>query len=179
MTPRRSMRDTAHMPHDPAADRPRLNPDGPVPRGYRQFSRSAELAGIDLDAYARALWGWKLHRGAGLDVDASDTPLRVGTTVTVTLKLAGGLVRVPAPCRVTDVWDEDDRKGFAYETLPGHPEDGVESFVLTRPEAGGPIILTIRAVSRPASLAARIGGPLARVLQDRVTEKYLRALDSH
>ena len=29
---------------------------------------------------------------------------------------------VRAPCRVVYVVDEPDRRGFAYGTLPGHPE---------------------------------------------------------
>ena len=40
-----------------------------------------------------------------------------------------------APCRVVYVIDEPDIRGFAYGTLPGHPESGEERFVgAPRPE---------------------------------------------
>jgi uncharacterized protein (UPF0548 family) len=35
-----------------------------------------------------------------------------------------GPIRVP--CRVVYVLDEPERRGFAYGTLPGHPESGEE-----------------------------------------------------
>lgn len=38
--------------------------------------------------------------------------------------------------------DEPDRQGFAYGTLPGHPESGIEQFTLTR--------RYLRALSTPA-----------------------------
>jgi uncharacterized protein (UPF0548 family) len=58
--------------------------------------------------------------------------------------------------------------------LPGHPERGVESFVVQR-HADGSVVFTIQAVSRPASLLARIGGPLTRRAQLTMIDRYLRA----
>lgn len=64
--------------------------------------------------------------------------------------------------------------GFAYGTLPGHPERGEEAFVVER--AGIAATFSIVAFSRPAALAARLGGPIARGVQRRVTRAYLDAL---
>lgn len=71
--------------------------------------------------------------------------------------------------------DEDHRKGFAYGTLPGHPESGEEAFVVELGE-DGQVTFTISAFSRPASVLARLGGPLSRAIQRWVTGRYLRAV---
>ncbi|GAA4696164.1 DUF1990 domain-containing protein [Nocardioides conyzicola] len=80
------------------------------------------------------------------------------------------------PCRVAYVVAEPDRAGFAYGTLPGHPESGEERFLLTR-LSDGRITFTVTAFSRPATRLARAGGPLTRSIQDRVSRRYLRAAD--
>jgi uncharacterized protein (UPF0548 family) len=76
---------------------------------------------------------------------------------------------------VLRVIDEPDRAGFAYGTLPGHPEAGIEEFVLSRSPTGL-VRLDIDAVSRPATWYARLGAPLTRLVQARITRRYLRAL---
>jgi uncharacterized protein (UPF0548 family) len=40
------------------------------------------------------------------------------------------------------------------------------------------VVLTIRAFSRPARWWSRAAGPVARLVQRAVTERYLRALSS-
>jgi len=79
------------------------------------------------------------------------------------------------PARVVYVIDEPDRKGFAYGTLPGHPERGEESFVVER-SPDDSVWLTIRAFSRPSSRLYWAGYPLLRLLQAIFTERYKRAL---
>lgn len=74
------------------------------------------------------------------------------------------------------VVDEARLRGFAYGTLPGHPESGEERFVLQQ-HRDGRIELTIAAFSRPASALAKLGGPVSRKAQDVMTARYLRALD--
>jgi len=73
------------------------------------------------------------------------------------------------------VVDEPRRQGFAYGTLPGHPERGEESFIV---ELGDDdtVSLVITAFSRPASLLARATGPIAGLAQHNMTNRYLRAL---
>jgi uncharacterized protein (UPF0548 family) len=58
---------------------------------------------------------------------------------------------------VTYVLDEPRHKGFAYGTLPGHPERGEEAFALELHDDGA-VTFTITAFSRPASLLAKAGG---------------------
>jgi uncharacterized protein (UPF0548 family) len=115
-----------------------------------------------------------MHRRAGLKVDA-DGPVAEGRAAV--LRLGIGRLVVKAPVRVVHLVDEPRRQGFAYGTLPGHPECGEESFVVEQ-LADGRVILEITAFSRPASRLARLSGPAGRWVQRRITERYLRALSA-
>ena len=74
------------------------------------------------------------------------------------------------------VVEEPQRRGFTYGTLPGHPEAGEERFLLEHLNDGR-ILFTITAFSRPASTLAKLGGPISRVTQTFMTQRYLHALD--
>lgn len=146
----------------------------PPPDGYRVLRRQRVLRTGDLAAAADSLLHWKVHAGAGLHVAASSEEVRVGEVVVLTLGL--GRMGMRAPCRVVEVIDEPHRRGFVYGTLPGHPESGEESFVIERHD-DGTLVFTVEAVSRPASLLARLGGPVTRKVQSATADRYLRAVD--
>jgi len=108
-------------------------------------------------------------------VFASDgTPL-LAAGDTVLLRIPLGPVRFAAPARVVYVIDEPHRVGFAYGTLPGHPEDGEEAFVVDR-KGDGSVWITITAFSRPSSRWWWAVYPVLRVVQEYYTRRYLRAL---
>jgi uncharacterized protein (UPF0548 family) len=86
-----------------------------------------------------------------------------------------GPLYVAAPCQLVYVTDEADRFGFAYGSLPGHPERGEEAFHIRR-DADGAVMFDIVVFSRPADLLARIGSPIARAVQRRVTKGYLEGV---
>ena len=73
------------------------------------------------------------------------------------------------------VVDEPDRAGFAYGTLPGHPESGEELFAVEL-RTDGSVVATIYAFSRPARWYTRLGGPVARLAQRLMTRRYLAAM---
>ena len=148
--------------------------EGDAPAGYNRLNRSVTLRRRDFDGAARDLFEWRMHSRAGLRVQASDIPLSQDTVVLMRWGL--GPLSVKIPCRVLDVIDESRRRGFAYGTLPGHPEAGEERFVLEQLEDGR-ILFTITAYSRPASTLAKFGGPISRAAQNFMTQRYLRALD--
>jgi uncharacterized protein (UPF0548 family) len=85
------------------------------------------------------------------------------------------LSAIAAPCRVIDIVDEPGRWGFAYGTLPGHPEEGEEAFIASISD-DGTVVFAITAFSRPASSLMRISGPVARAVQRRVTLGYIRSI---
>jgi uncharacterized protein (UPF0548 family) len=94
------------------------------------------------------------------------------------MRLGFGPIGASIPCRVVYLIEEPDRHGFAYGTLPGHPEAGEELFLLERGDDGS-ASFTIRAFSRPATVLTRLGGPVARAVQRAMTGRYLRAIESH
>ena len=94
---------------------------------------------------------------------------------TVLLKWVLWPAKIPA--RVVYVIDEPDRKGFAYGTLPGHPERGEEAFVVER-RADDSVWLIIRAFSRPSSALFWAAYPALRMMQAIFTARYERALRS-
>jgi uncharacterized protein (UPF0548 family) len=148
---------------------------GTPPAGFRSFTRTATLVmGQDFSAAAQALLTWQMHARAGLKVAASSLDVRVDAVVV--LRVALGPLGLSVPCRVVYIVDEPDRQGFAYGTLPGHPESGEEAFVVQR-RANGQIDFVVTAFSRPASTLARLGGPVSRGLQHLMTARYLHALD--
>ncbi len=79
------------------------------------------------------------------------------------------------PVRVVYVIDEPDRKGFAYGTLPGHPERGEEAFVVER-RSDDSVWLVIRAFSRPSNAFFWAAYPALRIMQAIFTARYERAL---
>ena len=70
---------------------------------------------------------------------------------------------------------EPDRVGFAYGTLPGHPERGEELFAVSLGDDDH-VRLEVRAFSRPATWWVRLGAPVGRRVQDRITDRYVAAL---
>jgi len=140
--------------------------------GYHHLRRSRVLGETDFDTAVERLLTWQVHEGAGLQVAAS--PRRVDTGAVVELRLGIGRFGLRIPCRVAYVVDERDRAGFAYGTLPGHPEAGEELFLVER--GAGEVRFTVSAFSRPATLLAKAGGPASRRVQQVMAERYLRAI---
>ena len=79
------------------------------------------------------------------------------------------------PVRVIYVVNEPRKVGFAYGTLPGHPEDGEESWMVEQRDDGS-VWITVRAFSRPANGWWWAVYPALRLVQAYYTERYLRAL---
>lgn len=71
--------------------------------------------------------------------------------------------------------DESTRFGFAYGTLPAHPEQGEEAFHIER-DGEGSVRFLVTAFSRPRHPLARLGAPVARQIQLSVTRRYLAGL---
>ncbi len=145
--------------------------DAPPP-GSRVLRERATLGpGASFEATADALFGWAIHRGAGL-VIAPTGPAEVGATVVQAVRV--GPLWFAAPCRVVDVVREPDAAGFTYATLPHHPETGVETFrVLRDDRVSSGLAFEVHAVARHDFWGSRILPRIAHRVQDRVTRGYL------
>jgi len=139
-------------------------PDGTA--GYRSSSRSRYVGSGDAFArVAAGLMAWDVHREAGFRiVEAPEIAVVGGTFVA-----HAPLFPVTSRCEVTAVIDEPDRRGFTYRTLPGHPLDGEETFLVERQNGG--TVFTVSERSRPASMLTRLPG--ARWAQSRINDRYL------
>jgi uncharacterized protein (UPF0548 family) len=148
---------------------------GEQPRGYRHDRYEAKL-GIGRRTFLRATTGlqtWSSHQVPGIGVLPQATPIELGATVVVTLGTPW--LALAAPCRIVAVLDEPDRWGFAYGTLPGHPEQGEESFVVSI-DSDEEVKFRITAFSRPGGRLTRLAGPIGRSVQRAGTNGYVKAL---
>ncbi|WP_162605935.1 DUF1990 family protein [Jiangella aurantiaca] len=148
---------------------------GPLPPGYHH-ARVRERVGHGRAAFAAVVEGvvtFDLHRSIGLRVTTSQPRAAAGVRVTSTLGL-GPVRLLRIPCKVVWVLDEDRRGGYAYGTLPGHPERGEESFVVELDDHDD-VWFTVTAFSRAAAWYARLGGPLTRAAQAIATRRYVAA----
>ena len=148
-----------------------------LPSGYQHLERMRTVGrgAEDFNRAAEAVMTWGVQRGAGLRVDTACERATQGCTVTV--RLGVGPLAVSAPCVVVLTVDEPRRRGFAYGTLPGHPERGEELFLVEHRD-DDTVRLTIRAFSRPALWWSRASGPAGRLVQRAITARYLRALST-
>jgi len=131
--------------------------EGPLPPGYTTAERSA-VVGSDRAAFDRAVaavFDWRMQHSIGLRVRASGPPSEAGTVVVLT----AGFRRLgyDIPCRVVWARTDGDEQGFGYGSLPGHPESGEESFVVSR-HRDGEVVFTTRVFSRLASPLAGSAG---------------------
>lgn len=148
---------------------------GAMPAGYDHVTVSG-VVGRGADAFARARTGlsqWQTHTMRGVRVRPRGAPVVVGTTVVTALGVRA--VAVAAPCRVVVVVDDPQRFGFAYGTLPGHPETGEESFVATV-DPDGTVRLHVRAFSKPAGRLRRATGPATHMASLVMAHAYVRSL---
>ncbi len=67
------------------------------------------------------------------------------------------------------------RFGFAYGTLPGHPESGEEAFHVVL-ETDGTVTAEMVAFSRPADLPTLAVAPLGQQIQKSATRRYLEGI---
>lgn len=110
----------------------------------------------------------------------ADTPDgRAALEATIVQHFFFGPIALESAVRVVRLEDASEartrRVSLTWATLRGHPERGIETFSASlAPE--GEITITILARSRPGSIFVRLGSPLARRLQVRITGSSLRSL---
>ncbi len=144
-----------------------------VPPGHHRLRVEREI-GAGRQPFERAkaaIIDWAGHRRAGAILHPERPAIEVGNDVVLALRVWP--LWVTANCRIVEVIDEPDRFGFAYGTLPHHPESGEESFVVRRDPATDEVRLEVVAISRPTSLPAKLGGPIGRGFQRFMAGRYL------
>jgi uncharacterized protein (UPF0548 family) len=145
---------------------------GDLPDGYHHLSESAIIGRgrARFNTAAAAVMRWGMLRGAGARVTANTDVAEVGSVVIV------GLGPIRAPCRVVYVVDDQDRRGYAYGTLRGHPESGEELFSVRYDPSTEAVYAEVKAFSRHGTWWSRAAGPVTSLVQRVMTQRYLRAL---
>lgn len=107
---------------------------------------------------------------------------RLAPGVTVVQRVFMGPIGVESGVRVMDVFDEvgeagavGRRAGFSCGTLLGHPERGVERFMLVLHE--GQITFSLESRSELATWYARLVPPIARFFQHRAVAAAMRHVE--
>ena len=137
---------------------------------YRSSSRSRDVGDADaFDLVAEALLTWEVHRRTGFRIVSAPPRAVVGAEFVA----RAPFVPVTSHCEVTELIDSVGRVGFTYRTLPGHPLDGEETFLVER--HGDRTIFSVSERSRPARFVTRLPG--ARLIQARINERYLDAAE--
>ena len=141
-----------------------------LPAGFRRKVWTRRVDHNDFDAAKLAIQQWAGHASASINRFPQTPPIEWGQTLSLAIPV--GPIAVTAVSRIVDVVDAADRYGFTYSTLPHHPSDGEESFILDRSEDGSATI-TVTAVWKMNTLAGRICPPVTTFLQNRAIGQYL------
>lgn len=149
---------------------------GELPPGYHHLRLRREVGrgAADFHRLGEAVLGYRMQRGLGILRDTSRPAAEPDAEVTVRLGI--GPFGVRAPCRVVYVLREPDRIGFAYGTLPGHPECGEELFAVEYDRETETVFGVVTAFSRPAVRLTRLAGPLTVPVQWVIARCYLVVL---
>ncbi|HEX5106140.1 MAG TPA: DUF1990 domain-containing protein [Pirellulaceae bacterium] len=122
------------------------------------------------EAAKQAISNWRMFPQEVARVCWPEPP-QTGLVVGVLYKVWLLPVWILFPARVVWVMDEQvgeiHRFGFAYGTLPDHPERGEERFVVEWNDADDSVWYDLLAVSQPTHWLARIGYPYTRYEQAR------------
>lgn len=117
-----------------------------------------------------AVLAWEAQRSAWIDIHASAAVVAEGVVADQRIG------PISAPCRVVYVLDEPRRKGFAYGTLPGHPERGEERFAVTWDPQTDEVRAEVSSVSLPAALWL-LALPFLRVAQVFFVWRFLAGIE--
>ena len=117
-----------------------------------------------------AVLTWQAQLGSGIGVHASSSFIAEGEVVDQRVG------PISAPCRVVYVVDEPNRKGFAYGTLPGHPERGEERFVVSWDQQTDEVRVEVSSISLPAGLWL-LALPVLRIVQRFFVRRFLAAVE--
>ncbi len=127
-----------------------------------------------------ALKAWKQFDVGWVSALPADTPICEGENIAIRASLFG--MWSLAACRIIEVIDHKDTSemkfGFAFGTLPAHPEQGEERFEI-RCDASGIVTYRITAFFRPNYLSAKIAWPYLRRLFNLFRQQSADRLQVH
>ena len=144
-----------------------------LPEGYN-IDRNSILLGTGEFIWRRAVLAireWQMFNMPWIRLYWPTSSIEVGTNVAVLINHFGFCSLNPA--RIVYVVDTEEpvvKYGFAYGTLEEHSERGEERFTVEWNRSEDRVWYNILAFSRPNKALAKMGYPLARMLQKKFAE---------
>ena len=131
----------------------------------------------DFEQARATLVGWKQFEVGWAELFPKLAPIEPGTVVVLLVRHLGfwSLNGCRVVYRTGDA-DPNHRFGFAYGTLSNHSESGEEIFEVVLDPTSNEVMYGIHAVSRPRAFLARLGYPIARMLQARFRRDSVEAM---
>lgn len=139
--------------------------DGPLPKNYNRLRRRMRVGSGEKEFHAATdmVLEWRMHKALRLHPQTDH--VRAEPEANVWLHIGTRhLVLIRAHCQIVWAIDEPRRKGFAYGTMPRHPERGEEAFIVEWDDDDS-VWLRVRAFSAAAKWYTRLAGPLAPLFQ--------------
>jgi uncharacterized protein (UPF0548 family) len=152
---------------------------GNLPESYDHL-RAERVVGSGRDRFERgreAIRAWAGHRKLGLLLEPQTPPLEEGAVMAFAIPLRPSTMWATGSCRIIRVVDEPRRFGFAYGTLPHHPESGEEAFLVDHRDDDR-VVFSVTAFSHPRPLPMKLSGPVGRIIQRRAAEVYLDGFEA-
>ena len=149
------------------------------PAGYPLNHYRCQL-GTGSETFVRAVEGlrkWGMYELDWTKLYWPDTPIVEGATVAILAHHFGFWSL--NPCRIIYVFEEEgmiQRNGFAFGTLPGHAEQGEERFMVEWDRISDSVWYDLFSFARPHQTLAKLGSPLARLIQRRFAKDSQRAM---
>ncbi len=125
-----------------------------------------------------ALRRWEQFNLGWVGVANPGLPLETGAVNAVIASLP--LLSVTCACRIVYTINSNEASaasfGFAYGTLPGHPESGEERFSIEWKTDDDSVWYDIYALSKPGMLLVSATYPITRMLQQRFARDSMSAM---
>lgn len=161
----------------------------PRPQRGWNIDRERVLLGHGEEVFRRAcaaIENWRMFPREVAEVYWPEVPIVAGSAVGVLYWAAPARLWLLCPARIIFVNDsaaershpQTEQFGFAYGTLPGHPERGEERFLIEWNRADDSVWYDLLAVSQPAHWLARLGYPYARYEQARFRKLSAAAMQA-
>lgn len=149
-----------------------------LPKGYT-IDRYSLILGKGSEIFNKSIKGYKdgvSHRGAGLTITPKDFQFIEGASALFSMKI--GPFTLVFPDRIVYMSQTENEFKCAYGTIEGHPESGEELFSITLKE-NEDVVFEIICFSKIVAPLARLGYPVSRFLQKRMTNIYLMSLKDY
>lgn len=154
---------------------------GKRPPGFVEDHNRREI-GSGKDAFERAkaaITSWRMFDFDWIHVEPADAPIAEGSTVAIVAKTYK--VWTASPARIFAIIDQhegdQERFGFTYGSLPGHAEQGIESFCVEYNHADQSAWYDLHSFSRPGRWFTSLTPWLTRRVQARFARDSMGAME--